>query len=149
MGMAIFKINTLLTNEVEVTRERTIMGIQGVKNEGRWVGKPPYGYNSKYVTKDEKDKGILLINPEGDIVRTIFDFKKNSFTNSQIVDQLIDNSILTRTGKRNWASATISGILAMKCSIKDITMIWITQSKIILGRLYYEEYDSIGGLQNK
>ena len=114
MGMAIFKIITALNQmEVEVTRERTIMGIQGVKNQGRWVGKPPYGYNSKYATtKDEKDKGILLINPEeADIVRTIFDFKKSGFTNSQIVDQLIDNSILTRTGKRNWASATISGIL--------------------------------------
>ena len=89
------------------------MGIQGVKNQGRWVGKPPYGYNSKYSeTKDDKDKGILVINPnEADIVRSIFDFKKSGLTNSEIVDQLIDNSILTRTGKRNWASATISGIL--------------------------------------
>jgi len=114
MGMAIFKIITALNQmEVEVTRERTIMGIQGVKNQGRWVGKPPYGYNSKYsITKDEKDKGILLINPEeADIVRTIFDFMKSGLTKSQIVDQLINNSILTRTGKRNWASATISGIL--------------------------------------
>ena len=65
MGMAIFKIITALNQmEVEVTRERTIMGIQGVKNQGRWVGKPPYGYNSKYSeTKDDKDKGILVINP--------------------------------------------------------------------------------------
>ncbi len=114
MGMAIFKIITALNQmEVEVTRERTIMGIQGVKNQGRWVGKPPYGYNSKFaITKDEKDKGVLLVNPEeADIVRSIFDFKKSGFTNSEIVDRLINNSILTRTGKRNWASATISGIL--------------------------------------
>ena len=69
MGMAIFKIITALNQmEVEVTRERTIMGIQGVKNQGRWVGKPPYGYNSKYSeTKDDKDKGILVINPNGSI----------------------------------------------------------------------------------
>tara|TARA_Y100001963_G_scaffold149705_1_gene229600 strand:+ start:432 stop:1181 length:750 start_codon:yes stop_codon:yes gene_type:complete len=114
MGMAIFKIITALNQmEVEVTRERTIMGIQGVKNQGRWVGKPPYGYNSKYaITKDEKDKGLLLVNPEeADIVKSIFDLKKSGSTNSEIVDMLISNNILTRTGKRNWASATIAGIL--------------------------------------
>ena len=79
MGMAIFKIITALNQmEVEVTRERTIMGIQDVKNQGRWVGKPPYGYSSKYASsKDDKDKGLLVINPvEADIVRSIFDFMK-------------------------------------------------------------------------
>jgi site-specific DNA recombinase len=117
MGMAIFKIITALNQmEVEVTRERTIMGIQGVKNEGRWVGKPPYGYDSKFAqTKDEKDKGILTINPEeADIVKSIFDFKSTGDTNSEITDRLITNGILTRTGKRNWASATIAGILDNK-----------------------------------
>ena len=114
MGMAIFKIITALNQmEVEVTRERTIMGIQGVKNAGRWVGKPPYGYDSKFAkTGDEKDKGILLMNPEeGDIVSSIFDLYKTGATKSEVVNRLINNGILTRTGKRNWASATIAGIL--------------------------------------
>jgi len=114
MGMAIFKIITALNQmEVEVTRERTIMGIQGVKNEGRWVGKPPYGYDSKFAaSKNDKDKGFLIINPEeADIVKFIFDSNGSDKTNSDIVNDLISNSVLTRTGKRNWASATIAGIL--------------------------------------
>ena len=82
--------------EVEGTRERTIMGIQDFcfKNtEMRY--KPPYGYNSKYASsKDDKDKGILEINPtEADIVRkqVWVECRPRGLTNSQIVDQLIDN----------------------------------------------------------
>ena len=49
--------------EVELTKERTRMGLQA-KNEGRWVGKPPYGYDSVYAeSENEEDKGLLRINP--------------------------------------------------------------------------------------
>ena len=54
----------------------------------------------------------MLVNPEeGDIVSSIFDLYKTGATKSEIVNRLINNSILTRTGKRNWASATIGGII--------------------------------------
>ena len=38
---------------------RTKIGLDGVKNEGRWVGKP-ISYDSVYkITENDKDKGIF------------------------------------------------------------------------------------------
>lgn len=115
MGMAVFRIITALNQmEVEVTKERTVMGIVAKQNSGKWVGKPPYGYNSAFaLSGDDNEKGNLLINPaEADIVRIIFDQDKAGKTASEIADFLIENSVLTRTGKRKWASSTIQGIIS-------------------------------------
>ena len=57
MGMFIFRMLTALNQmEVEVTKERTRMGLQAVKNDGRWVGKPPYGYDSVYSRKRKRSR---------------------------------------------------------------------------------------------
>jgi site-specific DNA recombinase len=116
-GMAIFKILTALNEmEVQVTKERTVMGLIGVKNDGRWVGKPPYGYGSVYSrTKDEGDKGLLEFVPEEvDVVRIIFQQQAMGKTNAEIADFLIENGITTKSGKRSWAQATIAGIIKNK-----------------------------------
>jgi len=117
MGMAVFRIITALNQmEVEVTRERTVMGLVAKQNSGKWVGKPPYGYDSAYASSgDAGDKGVLLINKaEADVVKIIFDQSAIGRTCSEIADFLIENGIRTRTNKLSWASATISGILNNK-----------------------------------
>ena len=114
MGMAVFRIITALNQmEVEVTKERTRMGLQGVKNEGRWVGKPPYGYDSVFSESgDEADKGILAINgAEAEVVQMIFELSDQGIKNSGIAEELITAGILTKTGKRSWSTATIRDIL--------------------------------------
>ena len=117
MGMAVFRIITALNQmEVEVTRERTVMGLVAKQNSGKWVGKPPYGYDSAYASSgDAGDKGVLTINKaESDVVKIIFDQSAAGKTSSEIADFLIENGIRTRTNKLSWASATISGILNNK-----------------------------------
>lgn len=117
MGMAVFRIITALNQmEVEVTRERTVMGLVAKQNSGKWVGKPPYGYDSAYAnTGDAGDKGVLLVNKaEADVVKIIFDQSAAGKTTTEIADFLIENGIRTRTNKLSWASATIGGILNNK-----------------------------------
>jgi DNA invertase Pin-like site-specific DNA recombinase len=117
MGMAIFKIITALNQmEVEVTRERTRMGLEGVKNDGRHVGRPPYGYDSVYArTGEDKDKGILEINAEeADVVQTIFDLKDKDYTLSDITNNLAIGGINTRSGKMIWKPVVIADILKRK-----------------------------------
>jgi len=114
MGMAVFRIITALNQmEVEVTRERTKMGLQGVKNEGRWVGKPPYGYDSVYaLTGDDTDKGLLSIKPEeAEVVKMIFELREQGESFTAIAEALITAGILTKSGKRSWSNATIRDIL--------------------------------------
>ena len=117
MGMAIFKIITALNQmEVEVTRERTKMGLEGVKNAGRHVGRPPYGYDSVYArTSEDKDKGILEVNSEeADVVQTIFDLKNKEYSLSDIANNLTISGILTRSGKAIWKPTVIADILNRK-----------------------------------
>jgi site-specific DNA recombinase len=114
MGMAVFRIITALNQmEVEVTQERTRMGLQGVKNEGRWVGKPPYGYNSIYSkTNDEKDKGLLEINPaESEVVQMVFQLKEQGQSLGDIAEALSTAGILTKMKKTRWSTATIGDMI--------------------------------------
>tara|TARA_B000000557_G_scaffold233054_1_gene207343 strand:+ start:413 stop:1162 length:750 start_codon:yes stop_codon:yes gene_type:complete len=117
MGMAIFKIITTLNEmEVQVTRERTTMGLAAVKNSGRHVGKPPYGYASVYArTEDDSDKGILELHPEeADVVSMIFDLHDRGNTLSDIAGKLTVAGHKTRTGKPVWSPVVIQGILDRK-----------------------------------
>jgi len=116
-GRLIYTILTALAEmEVELTRERTKMGLQGVKNEGRWVGKPPYGYDSVFASSgDDKDKGILAVKQEeAEIVKMIFALSEVGASYSSIVESLIDAGVLTKTGKRSWSTATVRDILNRK-----------------------------------
>jgi len=113
-GRLIYTILTALAEmEVELTRERTRMGLQGVKNEGRHVGKPPYGYRSVYATTGEdSDKGILVPDPaEAEVVRLIFEMHEKSSTLTEVAEALIASGILTRSGKARWNTATIGDII--------------------------------------
>jgi len=113
-GRLIYTILTALAEmEVELTRERTKMGLEGVKNEGRWVGKPPYGYDSVYArTENESDKGLLEVNDsEADVVRTVFDLHDNENSLTSIAESLTTAGILTKSGKRRWSTATISDMI--------------------------------------
>ena len=97
MGMAVFRIITALNQmEVEVTKERTRMGLQAVKNDGRWVGKPPYGYDSVYSeSENEADKGILRLNPaEAEVVRMVFQLKDQGESLTGIAESLTTAGIL-------------------------------------------------------
>src|SRR5210317_2146429 len=113
-GRLIYTILTALAEmEVELTKERTKMGLQGVKNEGRWVGKPPYGYDSVYaLTGDDSDKGLLSIKPEeAEVVKMIFEMREQEESFTAIAEALITAGILTKSGKRSWSNATIRDIL--------------------------------------
>lgn len=117
MGMAVFRIITALNQmEVEVTRERTVMGIVAKQNSGKWVGKPPYGYDSSFGDSgDPKDKGVLKINKsEADIVKIIFQQHSEGKNPAEITTFLIENGVRTRNNKLNWASTTIKGIISNK-----------------------------------
>ena len=114
MGMAVFRIITALNEmEVQVTRERTRMGLLGVKNDGRWVGKPPYGYDSVYkITENEADKGILRLNPaEAEVVRMVFELKDQDESLTGIAESLTTAGILTKSQKRRWSTATIGDMI--------------------------------------
>jgi site-specific DNA recombinase len=114
MGMAVFRIITALNQmEVEVTQERTRMGLKGVKNEGRWVGKPPYGYDSIYAkTDNDKDKGLLEINQgEAEVVQMIFQLRDQEKSLGDIAEALTTAGILTKTKKTRWSTATIGDMI--------------------------------------
>ena len=114
MGMAVFRIITALNQmEVEVTRERTVMGLKGVKNEGRWVGKPPYGYDSIYArTDNDADKGLLELNQaEAEVVQMVFQLKEQGKSLTDIAESLTTSGILTKTHKRRWSTATIGDMI--------------------------------------
>ena len=114
MGRFIFRLMAALAQlEVEMTRERTQMGMAAVKHQGRKLGKPPYGYDSKFaLTDNENDKGILIINKkEAAAIKVIFDCHKKGLSYSDIVEHLAKNKILTKTGKITWNPATIRDII--------------------------------------
>jgi DNA invertase Pin-like site-specific DNA recombinase len=117
MGMAVFRIITALNQmEVEVTQERTRMGLKGVKNEGRWVGKPPYGYDSIYArTENDSDKGLLEINPaESEVVQMVFQLKEQGKSLTDIAEALSTAGILTKSKKTRWSTATIGDMIKRK-----------------------------------
>jgi site-specific DNA recombinase len=114
MGMAVFRIITALNQmEVEVTQERTRIGLQGVKNEGRWVGKPPYGYDSIYAgSGDDKDKGLLEINQgEAEVVQMVFLLRDQGTSLTGIAEALSTAGILTKSKKTRWSTATIGDMI--------------------------------------
>ena len=114
MGMGIFKIMTVLNEmEVDITRERTRMGMEARKHEGAKIGKPPLGYLSKFKrTGQDADKGILEVCPsEADTVRFIFDCKEKGLGLSETAESLTEAGIKTRTGKSIWKPSVIGGIL--------------------------------------
>jgi len=117
MGMAVFRIITALNQmEVEVTQERTRMGLKGVKNEGRWVGKPPYGYDSIYArTENDSDKGLLEINSaESEVVQMVFQLKEQGKSLTDIAEALSTAGILTKSKKTRWSTATIGDMIKRK-----------------------------------
>ena len=113
MGLFIFRLMTSLAQlEVEQTRERTKMGLQAVKRQGRWLGRPPYGYDSKKTkTGNNGDVGILVINPEeADVVKLIFGYNTAGYSYKEIAQQLTEQAFQTRKGTP-WAWTTIMSIL--------------------------------------
>lgn len=113
-GMYVFRFLNAL-NEIEVSKvtSRTKKGMKVAQVSGKKVGKPPYGYDSKFKsTKNTEDKGILVLNPiEADIVKIIFDCSKRSMSHTEICAHLKTHSIPTKTGKNSWALSSIRNIL--------------------------------------
>ena len=114
MGRFIFTLMSSLAQlEVEMTRERTKMGLDAVRHQGRKLGPPPYGYDSKFkITGKDSDKGFLVVNTtEAEIVKIIFQCREKALSLSEICEHLIKSGIKTKKGKLSWSPATISGIL--------------------------------------
>lgn len=111
IGMAFYRIMAVLGQlERDQTAERTKMGLAGVRNDGRWVGTPPYGYKMD----DESDKnGILSIHEtESEVIALIFDSHENKGNSvSQICELLVGSGIKTRSGKMIWQAVTVRRIL--------------------------------------
>tara|TARA_B100002019_G_scaffold222254_1_gene195126 strand:- start:4711 stop:5439 length:729 start_codon:yes stop_codon:yes gene_type:complete len=97
-------------------QERTSAGMKKVSSIGRKIGKPPYGYDSKYkLTGKAEDKGVLVVNDsQADIVRIIFACWEQRMSKNEIAKHLRDNNILTKAGKSEWASSTVRGIIDNK-----------------------------------
>ena len=113
MGMAIFKIMTTLHEmEVDVTRERTRMGLKAKQNSGKHVGKPPIGYRSLFKdTKLREDKGKLVVDDtEKAVVLQVYELDKQGMNMSEIAKHLNDTGVPTRKTGR-WKSSVISNIL--------------------------------------
>lgn len=99
-----------------LTQERTSAGMKKVSSVGRKIGKPPYGYDSKYkLTGKVEDKGVLVVNEDqADIVRIIFACWNQRMSKNEIAKHLRRNNILTKAGKSEWASSTVRGIIDNK-----------------------------------
>jgi site-specific DNA recombinase len=113
MGMGIFKIMTVLSEmEVEVTRERTKMGLRAKQFAGKHIGKPPIGYSSVYRdTKKKEDKGKLVVNPiECSVVEEVYDLDSQGYNMSEIAKHLNKTGVPTRK-KGRWKSSVINNIL--------------------------------------
>jgi len=108
MGLFIFRLMTSLAQlEVDMTKERTRMGLKAVKRQGRWVGRPPYGYLSKKKrTENNSDTGILEEDSdECKVVKMIYKAKDNGYNYKEIAEFLDDQNISTRKGTPwNWTS---------------------------------------------
>ena len=117
MGMAIFKIITALNEmEVQVTRERTIMGIKAKQYSGKHVGRPPYGYRSVFArTGKDEDKGVLEIHEgEAEVVRTLFSLHSDDYGPSELAEKLAEAGYLTQQGKHRWSIPSIVKIISRK-----------------------------------
>jgi len=99
--------------EAAQTRERTVFGMQTIKNKGGKVGKPPYGYDSKFArTGNKDDKGVLEVNKEeADIVRVIFACRDKGLSNREICAELNNKGISTKTGLNKWSTSTVRDLL--------------------------------------
>ncbi len=113
MGLFIFRLMTSLAQlEVDMTRERTRMGLKAVKRQGRWMGRPPYGYLSKKKrTESNADTGILEKHTEeSKVVSMIFKAKDNGYNYKEIAEFLDAQGFPTRKGTP-WNWTTIRDIL--------------------------------------
>ena len=111
MGMAFYRIMAVLGQlERDQTAERTRMGLAGVRNDGRWVGTPPYGYK---IDEENEENGILMIDEEeSKIVTMIYQsFEMGQLTVSEICEKLVHEGMRTRAGKMIWQSVTVRRIL--------------------------------------
>ena len=111
MGMAFYRIMAVLGQlERDQTAERTRMGLAGVRNDGRWVGTPPYGYK---IDEENEKNGILMIDEEeSKIVTMIYQsFEMGQLTVSEICEKLVHEGMRTRAGKMIWQSVTVRRIL--------------------------------------
>ncbi len=117
MGMGIFKIMTVLQEmEVALIRERTRFGLAGKKNAGKHTGRPPYGYSSIYKrTEDKNDKGELEINePEAEVVRRIFDMRREQMSFAEIANSLNADDVPTRREGKVWTPSVIDAIISRR-----------------------------------
>lgn len=56
--------------EAEMIRERTISGVRAAKESGKWIGRPPYGF-------DTDDEGYLVMNDNYDRAMAILEELKH------------------------------------------------------------------------
>ena len=127
MGRAMLAFMGIINElEVKMTKARTISGMKGKKNSGKYVGRPPYGYDSKFSrTGDKEAKGLLEVNSaEAIVVQSIFDFFRDGLSPNLIAQELNDDNIPTKRSGSLWISGTIRSIL--------------TNESLYLG-IYYDE----------
>ncbi len=99
--------------EADMARERTISGMKGRRNIGVKIGRPPYGYRSRFKTTQQKaDRGYLDIIPEeADIVKNIiFPLKDEGITAKEASERLNDADVPTKTEGKKWIKSTVQAI---------------------------------------
>ena len=95
-----FQLRTtmLLNAHVErlVIRDRTIFGQRKARNDGRYLGRAPYGYKNE---RDADKKPIITIIPEqAEIVKKVFELYLDNYTIAEI-DRAIRKLGFHKTGK--------------------------------------------------
>lgn len=76
-------------------------------HDGEGGGKLPYGYH-------RVDGQVEINQTEDDVIKTIFDMKRDKYRVKDILDWLEQNNILSPTGNTNWSSKTLYTILHRK-----------------------------------
>ena len=117
MGMFVFRIMIAFAEmEADVIKERTRAGLAGKKHDGKFVGRPPYGYQSLFaVTGEKRDKGQLtIIEHEAVVVRQLFEWFEMGLNFSQVSREANKNNLPTRQEGKKWSSTTVNNVLTKK-----------------------------------
>ena len=70
--------------EVRNIRSRVNQGFESASEQGYWIGKPPFGYETRSIGKSYKDRKELVPNENNNIVNSIFMYASQGISHSDI-----------------------------------------------------------------
>jgi DNA invertase Pin-like site-specific DNA recombinase len=70
--------------EVRNIRSRVNQGFETASEGGYWIGRPPFGYNTKSIGKSHKDRKILVPNEDAELANDFFMYASEGRTHNEI-----------------------------------------------------------------